>query len=71
MFAPGLRDAELIKKLCELSPISVNIMILPDTPPPVELAKLGVARISYGPEPYRQMMEALKEAGRKAFSDLS
>jgi 2-methylisocitrate lyase-like PEP mutase family enzyme len=71
LFAPGLRDVEFIKKLCELAPISVNIMVLPDTPPTTELAKLGVARISYGPEPYLQMTEALKEAGRKAFSDLS
>jgi 2-methylisocitrate lyase-like PEP mutase family enzyme len=70
LFAPGLRDVEFIRQLCELSPIPVNIMVLPDTPSPAELAKLGVARISYGPEPYRQMTEALKEAGRKAFSNL-
>jgi hypothetical protein len=49
----------------------VNIMVLADTPPSGELAELGVARISYGPIPHIQMMEALKEAGRKAFSDLS
>ncbi len=71
LFAPGLRDAEFIKRLCELSSLPVNIMVLPDTPPPGELAKLGVARISYGPGPYNQMMEALKDAGRNAFSDLS
>lgn len=71
LFAPGLRDPEFIEKLCELSPLPVNIMVLPDTPPTVELAKLGVARISYGPGPYRRMMDALKEAGRKAFSELS
>lgn len=67
-FAPGLRDVDYIKKLCDDSPIPVNIMVLPDTPPNGELAKLGVARISYGPGPYRQMMEALTEAARKAFS---
>jgi 2-methylisocitrate lyase-like PEP mutase family enzyme len=71
LFAPGLRDVEFTQKLCELSPLPVNIMVLPDTPPTAELAKLGVARLSYGPAPYRQMMEALKEAGRKAFSELS
>ncbi|MDQ3754248.1 MAG: isocitrate lyase/phosphoenolpyruvate mutase family protein [Acidobacteriota bacterium] len=67
-FAPGLRDAQQIEKLCELSPIPINIMVLPDTPSPKELANLGVARISYGPGPYRQVMDALKEAGRKALS---
>lgn len=67
-FAPGLRDARHIEKLCELSPIPVNIMVLPDTPSRKQMASLGVARISYGPGPYRQVMETLKEAGRKAFS---
>ncbi len=71
LFAPGLRDTEFIKKLCELSPIPLNIMVLLDTPSTGALAKLGVARISHGPGPYRQMTEALKDAGRKAFSDLS
>lgn len=70
LFAPGLRDTSLIKELCERSPIPVNIMVLPDTPPTKVLAQQGVARISYGAGPYRQMTEALKEAGRKAFSDL-
>ena len=41
-------------------------MVMPDTPSSKQLAKLGVARISYGPGPYCQMMDALKEAGRKA-----
>jgi len=71
LFAPGLRDNELISKLCELSPIPVNIMVLPDTPPSTILAQLGVARISYGAGPYYQMSEALKAAGRQAFSVLS
>lgn len=72
LFAPGLRNSKFIENLCgRVSTIPVNIMVLPDTPPAGELAKLGVARISYGPGPYRQMMDALKEAGRKVFSDLS
>lgn len=67
-FAPGLRDANHIEKLCKLSPIPVNIMVLPDTPSPNQMASLGVARISYGPGPYTQAMDALKDAGRKALS---
>ena len=70
LFAPGLRDTNLIKQLCERSPIPVNIMVLPDTPPVKVLAQQGVARISYGAGPYRQVTEALKEAARKAFSDV-
>jgi 2-methylisocitrate lyase-like PEP mutase family enzyme len=67
-FAPGLRDKDLIRTLCESSPLPINIMVLPDTPSNKEMAELGVARISYGPGPYRQMIEALKEGARAAFS---
>lgn len=66
LFAPGLRDPDLIEKLCERSPLPVNILVLPDTPPAKTMAQLGVARISYGAAPYRQMSEALKEAAGKA-----
>ena len=68
LFAPGLRDADLIRQLCERSPLPVNIMVLPDTPSNKEMAELGVARISYGAGPYRQMIEALKESARAAFN---
>ena len=65
-FVPGLADAEGIETLCRRAPLPVNIMVLPATPAPEQLADLGVARISYGPAPYRRMMEALTEAGRAA-----
>lgn len=67
-FAPGLRAAQLISRLCEQTQLPVNIMVLPGIPSSSELAALGVSRISYGPGPYRQMIEGLKEAGRKALS---
>jgi ADP-ribose pyrophosphatase YjhB (NUDIX family) len=67
LFAPGLRDPELIEKLCERLPLPVNILVLPDTPPAKTMAQLGVARISHGAAPYRQMTAALKEAAQKAF----
>ncbi|MBA3817234.1 MAG: isocitrate lyase/phosphoenolpyruvate mutase family protein, partial [Parachlamydiaceae bacterium] len=67
-FAPGLKNIKYIKKLCKLLHIPLNIMVLPDTPSLKQLAELGVARISYGPDPYCQAMEALKIAGIKALS---
>jgi 2-methylisocitrate lyase-like PEP mutase family enzyme len=67
-FAPGLRNPKYIAKLCENSRIPVNIMVLPDTPSIKQLAELGVARISYGPGPYCDVIDSLKEAARKAFS---
>jgi 2-methylisocitrate lyase-like PEP mutase family enzyme len=65
-FAPGLRNEKFIEKLCESSPLPVNILVMPDVPSSKRLAELGVARISYGPRPYRMMIEALKEAARSA-----
>ncbi|MEP6788181.1 MAG: isocitrate lyase/phosphoenolpyruvate mutase family protein [Acidobacteriota bacterium] len=69
LFVPGLKDPKLIKEICSRSPLPVNIMVMTDTPSNQEMAELGVGRISYGPGPYRQIMEALKEAGRAAFSN--
>jgi 2-methylisocitrate lyase-like PEP mutase family enzyme len=67
-FAPGLRDSRLIVTLCEQAPLPVNIMMLPDVPAPKVLAELGVARISYGGMPYRQAMNALRDAALKALA---
>jgi methylisocitrate lyase len=41
-------------------------MVLPALPPPAQLAKLGVARISHGPGPYRLAMQFLEKAAREA-----
>lgn len=71
LFAPGLRDREMIRKLCDATPLPVNIFVMPDTPSNTEMAGLGVARISYGPGPYRKMIEWLKEVGKAAFESLS
>lgn len=65
-FAPGLRNNEYIEKLCRLSPIPVIIMVLDDTFSSRRLSELGVAHISYGPSPYCQVMDTLKESGRRA-----
>lgn len=67
-FAPGLADLELIRRLSEASPLPVNIMMFLGVPTALELAALGVSRISHGPGPYRQAMEHLKAAARAAFS---
>jgi 2-methylisocitrate lyase-like PEP mutase family enzyme len=67
-FAPGLRNAQYIERLCEASTLPVNILVMPDVPSSKQLAALGVARISYGAGPYRLMTEALKVAGRKALT---
>ncbi len=68
-FVPGLKNPKYIEKLCQLSPIPINILILSYPTSPKPFANLGVSRISYGPSPYCQVIDELKKAGRRAFSD--
>lgn len=65
-FVPGLNNPDYIERLCIKSPIPVNIMMSSTMPALKSIARLGVARISYGSYPYFQMIAALKVAGKNA-----
>lgn len=65
-FAPGLADDGLIGRLVEDVALPVNIIALPNVPPRTRLAELGVARISYGPVPWRRMAAWLEEQANAA-----
>lgn len=65
-FVPGLVDADLIGRVCAGCTLPVNVMASADTPPADTLARLGVARISHGPRPFRQAMAALTERCRES-----
>ena len=65
-FAPGLVNPNLIQKLCDASPLPVNILVWAGAPSSKQLADLGVARISYGGGTYRTAMEAFRQAGERA-----
>lgn len=67
-FTPGLLDLDMITELCSEVTLPVNIIALPGAPSNAELAKAGVARISYGPVPYRQMSAWLTEQARAVFA---
>ena len=67
-FAPALADAALIRRLCAESPLPVNIISLPSTPSNAEMARLGVARISYGPAPWNAAMAFVKEQAAAALA---
>jgi 2-methylisocitrate lyase-like PEP mutase family enzyme len=43
-------------------------MVMSTTPTSQRMAELGVARISHGPGPYRQMMRALESAAREIYA---
>ena len=65
-FVPLLKDVHLIQRLCEESPLPVNIIWLDGMVPTQEIAKAGASRISYGPGPYLKMIEWLKSEARTA-----
>ena len=67
-FAPGLADEAMIETLCAQVALPVNIIALPGVPEKPTLARCGVARISYGPVPYKQMMASLDAAAKAAFA---
>jgi 2-methylisocitrate lyase-like PEP mutase family enzyme len=64
-FIPGLTDLALVERIVKASPIPVNAMTWTGAPSKQEWASAGVARISYGPGPFRQMQQWLEEAARK------
>jgi 2-methylisocitrate lyase-like PEP mutase family enzyme len=67
-FIPGLTDADQIKRIASEATLPVNVMVMEGVPSNDKLAKLGVARVSYGPIPYIEAMEALQKKAAKVFS---
>lgn len=65
-FAPGMWQEDQIERLCAESPLPVNILAWKGVPAVESLARCGVARVSYGPLPYRRAMQALTDAARRA-----
>ena len=67
-FAAGLADLDLIRKLCDAVTLPVNVIPLPGGPDTRALADAGVARISYGPRPYRAMIKQVEAEAQAAFN---
>ena len=66
-FVPGMSDAELIAETCERSPLPVNVMMRGGMPELAALAEAGVARVSWGPGPWRMAMTRLTEEARALY----
>jgi 2-methylisocitrate lyase-like PEP mutase family enzyme len=62
LFVPGLLDLQLISLLVEASRLPVNVMMGEGGPALASLADRGVARVSYGAQPYLLAMQALRSA---------
>ena len=67
-FVPGVKVPDQIRGLAVETPIPVNVMVMDGVPSNDELAKLGVARVSYGALPYAESMSAVREKAGKLFS---
>jgi 2-methylisocitrate lyase-like PEP mutase family enzyme len=67
-FIPGPTDAAQIRRIAEQATLPVNVMIMEGVPSNDKLAKLGVARVSYGPIPYIETLEALQKKAGKIYS---
>lgn len=65
-FVPGLSKLDYIAKLCDQSPIPINVMLVSKDLSIKMLKDAGVARISCGPSPFIQVMNTLKESARIA-----
>lgn len=67
-FIPGLIDPGLIEKICQATSLPVNVMMIDGAPSLQHMATFGVARVSFGPGPYRASMAKLATAYTQAVS---
>lgn len=65
VYPMGLSDAQAISKYVAALDFPVNVMVRRGLPPVAELARLGVARVSFGPSASYAAMGLLKRASRE------
>ena len=63
-FIPGLTDLTLVERIVKAAALPVNAMTWPGAPSRQQWADAGIARISHGPGPFRQMQKWLENAAR-------
>jgi 2-methylisocitrate lyase-like PEP mutase family enzyme len=67
-FVPRLADPRQIEHIVREVPLPLNVIAFPGAPEKRLWAEAGVARISHGPFPHRQLMATLTEMARAAIS---
>lgn len=65
VFAPGVKDRELIEKLVKAVAAPLNILVTPGCPSIPELEKLGVARASIGSGVMRSALGLVRRIGKE------
>ena len=66
LFVPRMSDARQIERVVREVPLPLNLIAFPGAPSKREWANAGVARISHGPFPHRELMAKLTEMARAA-----
>jgi 2-methylisocitrate lyase-like PEP mutase family enzyme len=65
-FVPRLGDLRLVERVVKAVPLPVNAIAYPGAPSKAEWASAGIARISHGPFPHKELMAQLTEMARAA-----
>jgi 2-methylisocitrate lyase-like PEP mutase family enzyme len=68
LFIPGVTNVDQIRRIVEEATLPINVMVMEGVPSNDKLSKLGVARVSYGPIPYMETMEALQKKAVSIYS---
>ena len=69
-FIPRLSDPRQVERVVKQVPLPLNLIAFPGAPPNRDWANAGVARISYGPFPHRELMALLEEKARAALTSV-
>ena len=69
VFVPGVRDGATIGALAEAIDGPLSVLAGAGTPPVRELERLGVARVSVGPGPFRATLALLQRIGRELLEE--
>jgi 2-methylisocitrate lyase-like PEP mutase family enzyme len=62
IFVPGLTELALIEQFALVTPLPVNIMVTQGVPEILDLARVGVQRVSLGPWPMMAAMRVIEQA---------
>jgi 2-methylisocitrate lyase-like PEP mutase family enzyme len=78
LYAPGLRDAEDIRRVVDAVERPVNVLVMPGLPSVAELAELNVSRVSVGGAfafaalgATVQVAQELRQQGTYGYSELA
>ncbi len=69
-FVPRLADVRQVERIVREVPLPLNLIAFPGAPANREWAEAGVARISYGPFPHRELMAVLQDRAGAALKSI-